>query len=223
MDSPEAPITHHWLDSTHISFGVLTAGAVLGDWKVEASRYNGHEPDQHRYDIETGPLDSTAVRVSWNPTARWALQASWAEEKSPEQLEPGVGQRKWSASAIYTRPVGDHGWWSTTAAWGRREGDGRGMNAWALESAVRPNAGWTIFGRAERIETSELMFDAGEPGPVYTVGKVSLGAVRDWPVGAHMSVGLGALYALDFVPGGLKASYGGDPHGAMVFTRLKLR
>ena len=68
MDSPEAPISHHWLDSTHISFGVLTAGLVLDRVKVEVSRFNGREPDQHRWNIETGPLDSTAVRLSWNPT-----------------------------------------------------------------------------------------------------------------------------------------------------------
>ncbi|HET6943157.1 MAG TPA: hypothetical protein VFH89_13435, partial [Sphingomicrobium sp.] len=67
MDSPEAPISHHWLDSTHISFGVLTAGVVLDRFKVEASRFNAREPDEHRWDIETGALDSTAVRVSWNP------------------------------------------------------------------------------------------------------------------------------------------------------------
>jgi hypothetical protein len=58
---------------------------------------------------------------------------------------------------------------------------------------------------------------------VFTVGKVSLGAVRDWAISPHVSVGLGGLYALDFVPGGLEAAYGGDPHGAMLFTRLKLR
>ncbi len=57
MDSPEAPITHHWLDSTHISFGVVTAGLVLDRVKVEASRFNGREPDQHRWNIETGPLE----------------------------------------------------------------------------------------------------------------------------------------------------------------------
>ena len=68
MDSPEAPISHHWLDSTHISFGVLTAGLVLDRVKVEVSRFNGREPDQHRWNIETAPLDSTAVRLSWNPT-----------------------------------------------------------------------------------------------------------------------------------------------------------
>jgi hypothetical protein len=223
MDSPEAPISHHWLDSTHISFGVVTAGFVLGDWKLEASRYNGREPDQHRYDIETGALDSTAARVSWNPDAHWALQASWAEEKSPEQLEPGVNQTKWSASAIYTHPLGDRGWWSTTAAWGRRSSDGEDLDAWVLESAVKPDAAWTVFARVERIDTDELTFASGLHGPVYTVGKVSLGAVRDWAVSAHASVGLGGLYALDFMPDSLKTTYGGDPHGAMVFARLKLR
>ena len=175
-DSPEAPITHHWLDSTHISFGVLTAGAVHGDWKLEASAYNGREPDQHRYDIETGALDSTAVRLSWNPTANWSLQASWADEISPEQLEPGVDQHKVSASAIYTVPFGDHGWWSSTAAWGRRSSEGTDLDAWVLESALKPNAAWTIFGRAERVDNDELTpAIGGHHGPVFTVGKVSLG------------------------------------------------
>src|SRR3954470_3075897 len=67
MDSPEAPISHHWLDSTHITFGVVTAGLVVGGMKIEASRFHGREPDQHRWDIETGALDSTAVRLSLNP------------------------------------------------------------------------------------------------------------------------------------------------------------
>jgi hypothetical protein len=53
MDSPEAPLTHHWFDSTHITFGVLTAGVTHGDWKFEASRFRGREPDEDRYDIET--------------------------------------------------------------------------------------------------------------------------------------------------------------------------
>ena len=69
MDSPEAPISHHWLDSTHITFGVLTAGFVHDRFKVEVSRFNGREPDQHRWNIETGPLDSTAVRLSVEPDA----------------------------------------------------------------------------------------------------------------------------------------------------------
>lgn len=223
MDSPEAPISHHWLDSTHISFGVLTGGFVHNDWKLEASAYNGREPDQHRYDIETGALDSTAVRLSWNPTANLSLQTSWAQENGPEQLDPDVNQRKLSASAIYTAPVGDDGWWSSTAAWGRRSSQGVDLDAWVLESAVKPNPAWTIFGRAERVENDELTTVAGHRGPTFTIGKVSLGAIRDWAVSDHVSFGVGGLYAVNFVPSGLQAAYGAsDPSGAMAFVRLKL-
>ena len=48
---------------------MVTAGLVVDRLKIEASRFNGREPDEHRYDIETGKLDSTAVRISFNPTA----------------------------------------------------------------------------------------------------------------------------------------------------------
>jgi hypothetical protein len=221
MDSPEAPISHHWLDSTHIAFGVVTAGVALGGVKLEASRFNGREPDQNRYDIETGPLDSTAARLSWNPTRELALQASWARLKGPEQLEPGVDQTRWSASAIYTKRLARSGWWSTTLAWGRRRSEARNLDAWALESAVGLSD-WTLFGRAERVRTDELTFAAGHHGPAYSVGKVSLGAIRDFRLAPHVKIGAGALYALDFVPAALRPAYGGDPSGAMAFVRLKV-
>ena len=224
MDSPEAPISHHWLDSTHITFGVLTAGYVHGDWKLEASRFRGREPDEHRSDIETGPLDSTALRLSWNPTANWSLQTSWADVTSPEELAPDEDQTKLSASAIYTVPLGDKGWWSTTAAWGRRTADHQDLDAWVLESAVKPNPAWTIFARAERVETDELTTAAGgHHGPVYRVAKASVGVVRDWDVSDHLSFGLGGLYAVDSVPDNLKAAYGSNPSGGMLFARIKLR
>jgi hypothetical protein len=223
MDSPEAPISHHWLDSTHITMGVITAGYVHDNWKLEASRFRGREPDQHRFDIERPKLDSTAVRLSFNPARTWSLQASWADVKSPEQLAPQENVRRWSASAIYTRPVGEAGWWSTTAAWGRRSSEHGGLDALVLESALKPDPAWTVFARAERIETDELPGGAPGSGPVFTVGKASIGAIRDFAVSEHVSLGLGGLYAVNFIPGGLHAAYGGDhPAGAMGFVRLKL-
>jgi len=223
MDSPEAPISHHWLDSTHISMGVVTAGYVHDNWKLEVSRFRGREPDQHRFDIETPKLDSTAARISWNPSANWALQASWADQKSPEQLAPDENIRRWSASAIYTVPFGRGGYWSTTAAWGRRTSEHGDLDGYALESAVRPNLDWTLFTRAERVATDELALPPGARGPVFTVGKISAGAVRDFTFTPHWSFGVGGLYAVNFVPAGLRASYGrSEPQGAMGFIRLKL-
>jgi hypothetical protein len=107
MDIPEAPITHHWLDSTHITFGVLTAGVVLDTWKFEASAFRGREPDQHRYDIEAPKLDSYSARISWNPIRELSFQVSWGHLKSPEQLEPDKNEDRFTMSAIYTQPFGN--------------------------------------------------------------------------------------------------------------------
>ncbi len=223
MDSPEAPISHHWLDSTHISFGVVTAGLAHGGIKVEASRFNGREPDEERFDIETAPLDSTALRLSWNPSRELSLQASWGRFISPEQLEPDENQTRWSASGIYTRPMGENGWWSTSLAWGRRSAEHGNLDAWVLESAVN-FSDWTFFGRAEHTENDELavLDGGGHHGPTFDVGKISLGAIRDFRIADRVRIGIGGLYAFNFVPGGLEPSYGGDPDGAMAFLRLKV-
>jgi hypothetical protein len=220
MDSPEAPITHHWLDSTHISFGVVTAGVVLDRVKAEVSRFNAREPDQHRWNIETGPLDSTAIRVSWNPTRALALQGSWGHFTDPEQLEPGVDQTRWSASALWANEIAP-GWkLAGTLAWGRKSAKGHKDDAVAAEASIK-HAAWTVFGRGEMTENRELTTE--EDGPAYRVGKVSLGVVRDFKVADHLSLGAGGLFALNFVPGALAPSYGGhNPTGAMVFVRLKL-
>jgi hypothetical protein len=225
MDSPEAPISHHWLDSTHIAFGVLTGGLVLDRVKLEVSRFNGREPDQHRWDIETGRLDSTAVRLSWNPTETLSLQGSWGKFKEPEQLEPGVDQTRWSASALYAREV-TPGWkLAGTLAWGRKSvehhGDRLTDDAYVAEASLK-HRGWTWFGRGEVTENRELVEDQ-EHGSAYRVGKISVGTVRDFRVGKHLTFGVGGLVSLNFVPDDLAPLYGGHhPAGGMGFVRLKL-
>lgn len=220
LDSPEAPISHHWLDSTHISFGVVTGGVVAGGVKLEVSRFNGREPDEHRWNIETAPLDSTAVRLSWNPTANLSLQGSWGHFKDPEQLEPGIDQKRLSASLLYAREVAP-GWkLAGTLAWGRKTVEHHDDDAFVAEASLK-HAGWKLFGRGEMTENRELI-DI-EHGPAYRVAKVSLGALRDFRIAGHLSLGAGGLVALNFVPRGLREEYGAShPLGAMAFVRLKL-
>ena len=219
-ESPEAPISHHWLDSTHISFGVLTGGVVFDRVKLEISRFNAREPDQHRWNIETGPLDSTAIRLSWNPTRTLALQGSWGDFEDPEQLEPGVDQKRWSASALWANEIAA-GWkLATTLAWGRKTVHGHNDDAVAAEVALK-HSQWTVFGRGEMTENRELT-DV-EDGPAYRVGKVSFGAVRDFRLMDGLAFGVGGLFAVNFVPDSLAPAYGSHkPTGAMGFVRLKL-
>ncbi len=224
MDSPEAPITHHWFDSTHISFGVLTAGLITGRAKVEVSRFNGREPDQYRYNIETGPLDSTAVRVSVNPTAELALQASYGHFIDSEQLEPGVNQHRLSASAMYTRDLGQNTRWASSLAWARKTAEGHGDDAFLIESSLS-RGGWTLFGRGEVTENRELVEDEEEGhGEAFTVAKASLGVVRDFRLGkGPVKLGAGVLGSVNVLPRDLAPLYGGrHPLGAMAFVRIKV-
>jgi hypothetical protein len=217
MASPEAPISHHWLDSTHITFGVVTAGYVSGNWKIEASTFRGREPDQNRYDIESPKLDSGSVRISWNPTANWALQASYAELNSPEQLDPATDETRWSVSALYARPVGQTGRLATTFAYGSKTPDGDDARDAALVEAAYTTGPWTAFTRAEWTEQDELA--AGHV--VHDVSKVSIGALYEVPINEHVGVGLGGLVSAYALPDALDAGYD-SPTSGMAFLRLTL-
>src|SRR6185295_9975948 len=106
-------------------------------------------------------------------------------------------------SAIYTQPIGDVSWWSTTLAFGlKTPSDGDAQSAWALETAYHPTKAWTFFARAEQIETTELL-----PGSTKTVAKASLGAIRDFEIAPRVTFGVGALYSHNFVPDALEPSY----------------
>jgi hypothetical protein len=224
MDNPEAPISHHWLDSTHITFGVVTAGVVLDNWKFEASTFRGREPDQYRYDIERPYLDSFAGRVSWNPARELSLQVSYGHINSPEQLAPAVNENRLTASAIYTTPFGDGHLWSTTVAWGRKMlSPGDTLDAYLIESSAILKNNWTLFMRAERVAENELTDDIlGLEGRTFTVGRVSVGGIYDFVRTEHAKFGIGGLVSRYVLPNDLKPVYGRDLTGFMVFGRIKL-
>jgi hypothetical protein len=228
LDIPEAPITHHWLDSSHITFGVVTVGAVLDSWKVEASAFRGREPDQHRFDIEAPWLDSFSARLSWNPIREVSAQVSWARIRSPEQLEPGMDEDRISASASYTQPFGSDLLWSTTAAWGRKiQQPGDTLDGFLLESALVYQKRYTLFMRAERVDSHELLHDVPGIDPTlahasFPVAKVSIGGIYDIPVHAHVNFGIGGLVSKYGIPAELRPFYASDPTSYMLFLRMKV-
>ena len=192
---------------------------------MKAGGPNAGSPGRRRKGISHHWLDSTAVRLSWNPTAELSLQGSWGHFEDPEQLEPGVDQKRWSASALYAQEVAP-GWkLAGTLAWGRKTigHDGETMcdDAYVAEASLK-HSGWTVFGRGEITENRELL-EVEEHGKAFTVGKVSIGAIRDFRIADHWSLGAGGLFSLNFVPAGLKPLYGGSNRiGTMAFVRVKL-
>ncbi len=222
-DNPEAPLGHHWLDSTHITYGVVTLGYVWDKMKIEASSFRGREPDEDRWDMETPGFDSYSFRLSYNPAPDWSFQASYGHLYSPEQLEPWVNVDRYTVSAMYNKPLED-GNWQTTFAWGRNVKDpGKGTDAYLLESAVNFKKKHTVFGRFESVKKDEL-FEHDDPlaGRAYRVYKVSTGYVFDFVEVKDVKFGVGGEVGVDFVPGAIKDAYDSDPVSYLVFIRAKL-
>jgi hypothetical protein len=224
VNVPVAPITHHWLDSTHITYGVLTAGAVVDRVKVEASAFRGREPDQDRWNIEAPKLDSHSFRLSFNPSERWALQVSYGRLESPEQLEPQVDQDRTTASA--TREGSWRDWhWEGTLAWGRnRNRPGHILDALSAEAAAELAERHTLFARVERVEKDELFLEPDpRAGRGFDVGEVTAGYRYDFWRREHLAAGIGGAGTLAQIPRALRDVYGKGPASAMIFAHVGLQ
>jgi len=226
--NPEAPISHHWLDSTHVTFGVATAGLVYKGLKLEGSVFTGREPDEDRWDIERPRMDSWSVRATVNPTANLSAQVSHGFLHSPEGLHPDEDVHRTSASVTWNLPLGENRNWQSTFAWGRNDpsgGDhGHATDAFLVDSAVQLGR-WTVFGRAENVDKDELFRDDHGSDPlaarIFTVGKLSLGGYHSIPVG-QVALDLGGLASKYDLPRDIQPRYGRDPTSFMLFTRLRI-
>lgn len=220
-DNPAAPITHHWLDSTHISFGVATLGMSYDKFRIEGSIFNGREPDEDRWNIDTIHLDSYAGRVTYNPTDHWSLQGSYGYLKSPEELHPGESVRRATASAIYNRPLRDGGNWAATLAWGLNNEAGINSNAVLLESSLDLASRNSIFGRAEYIQKTGEELDLQPEHKKFGLTGLTLGASHELTPGKPYSVAFGASITYTFKPSSLDEFYGDHPIGLWVFFRIR--
>lgn len=221
--NPEAPLTHHWLDSTHIVFGVGTLGYVHERLKIDTSIFTGREPEQHRWNFDRPRFDSYSARVSFNPTDNIAAQISYGFLKSPEQLTPDVNTHRTTASLSYNK-AWEAGNWQVTAAWGRNQNKpGRILNGYLLESAVEICSQHVVFGRAEYVAKDEL-FLAPSPhaGKIFNVGKLDLGYIFEFPLIPYTLWGLGFVGSASFVPSSIKSAYGGTPLSYMAFLRIEI-
>jgi plastocyanin len=224
MNNPDAPISHHWQDSTHITYGVLTAGYNFGKFKLEASAFKGEEPNENRWDIDKPKLDSFSGRFSWNPTKNFALQISHGYLKNPEPAEPEIRiLRRTTASAIYNKKFDEDTNWASSFVWGQNYANGERTNAFLFESSYDFNKN-SIFGRLEQVQKSghELVLDHEDEDKIFRVGAYSLGYLRELTKGKGIDVGIGAMATLNTNPSTLVPYYGGTKHGGwQIFLRFR--
>ncbi len=231
-ENPVATLGHHQEDSTHIAADVVTVGFTHRIVRIEASGFHGREPNEHRWQVQQGAIDSWSTRLTVQPGQNWSGQYSYARIHSPEQLNPTEDQERMTASLMYNRPLGDgtKGNWASTVAWGRTRALPTNLiqNSYLLESALRfatRNYVWTRIENVDR--TTELLL--GErpepPGfveePAGRVQAYTFGYDRDFDLLPHLRTALGAQVTA-YTPGSrLKPVYGSDPVGVVVFLRIR--
>jgi len=218
--NPEPPITHHWFDSTHITYGVVTAGLSSAHWQVEASAFRGREPDEDRWDIETPKLDSWSARLSWNPTPNWSAQVSHGFLKQPEALHPGQNEHRTTASVHYAG-----GGLSAMAAFSAKNRDpGETLTAWLAEANWDLTEHHSLFGRVENVANDELFPDHADllHDQRFRVTKAQVGYAWRTLLFGPFQLAVGGSVNAYGKPAALDAAYGRNPWGYTLFARVSL-
>jgi hypothetical protein len=222
LENPMSPLAHHTLDSTHIAFGVVTAAVDHGPWTIEASAFNGREPDEDRWDFDFGALDSFSGRLWLRPRNEWEFQVSSGRLKNPEELGHGTIVRT-TASASWLKQDGEN-FAAATAAYGVNNGEHANRASFLLEATARAGR-YSTYGRLEFVqaETSVLLADhsVGLDEDTDTVSALTLGVVRELPRRRRFETGIGAAATFYGVPDRLTPTHGKRPISFQVFFRLR--
>jgi len=225
-ENPTAPLSHHIFDSTHITEGVATVGLGWRPLAVEASLFRGREPDEHRYDLDLGALDSWSVRGWFRPSPAWNVQVSHGFLHEPEQLEAG-DQRRTNGSVSWLRESDESHFTAATAAVGRTARRFSTVRAYLLE-LTRKSGRLALYGRYEDVtlETEILLFPqvvhVPHPGElVDPVRALTVGAVFDVANVRGFTFGVGGDVQVYGVPPLLQFTHGGSPRSGHIFVRVR--
>jgi hypothetical protein len=224
-DNPQVPLTHHFMDSTHISTGVIRGGVETSGFVFEASAFRGAEPDEHRMNIETPALDSWAARVSYK-RGPWSAQFSGGLLHEPEWYEPDDHTRL-TASIGFSGSIADRKL-DATFGWGQNRAkvvQNGVSDGFLLEWDWRAATRTSLYGRGE-IAVKQL-FGLGfhprgfEHPHVYShIDALTLGSVTDIIQSKWSRLGIGADVTLYQMSPDLETFYEGS-HSFHVFVRWR--
>lgn len=229
LENPVGALGHHQEDSTHISDDVITGGLTYRIFRMEASGFHGREPDEYRWNIDQGRIDSWSLRLTTQPGQNWSGQFSYGRLTSPEQLFSAEDQARTTASIMYNRPL-RRGNWSSTLLWGRTRSipSNEKENSYLLESTLNFSGRNAVWTRIENAGRSNLLLIGEHPlpsgfveTPLTHVQAYTFGYDRNFLSIPHLSSALGAQVTTYGVGQPLRPIYGTDPVGVNIFLRLR--
>ena len=230
-ENPSATLAHHLQDSTHISFGVFTTGFTYRGFKLEGSLFNGHEPDENRYNFDANRWNSRSARLSYEPNNNWSMQVSYGFLRSPEASEPTTDIRRVTASLQYNKPL-KRGNWASAFIWGRNHtsspGEMHNLNGYTFESTINFKDKNYLYTRLELVDKNELLRSAdraflgiADDHPSFRIGGYTFGGARDVWKTKKLSMAIGSDLTFYSKPSILDRIYGNNPVSWRLFLRLR--
>jgi hypothetical protein len=198
LELPQAPLSHHVQDSTHIAYNVVTIGAKRAGYGLELSGFHGQEPGEDRWKLGGGRIDSWALRGTWDPTPNWTAQVSTAHLENPEALHPGNIQRT-TASITHQTMLAD-GEIATSVIAGRNDKHGHDTSSFVAETNWRFAPSSYLTGRFEIVDKDELSVDED----VHRIKALTLGYTQDVYQTREFLAGLGGNVTVYGAPSELK-------------------
>jgi hypothetical protein len=221
---PAAPLSHHNQDSSHITYDVITAAADWGPVTLEGSAFHGGEPNENRWDIEAGAIDSYSGRLTLRLLPELQAQISAGHLESPEAIEPGNQTR--AVGAIYWQRSTPGGFVALSLISGMNDTeDGREWGS-LLEGTWKFGGANLIFGRVEAVDrdvyelTHKTQRPEGAPHVRTRVWAATLGVGRDVPLFPNVATSAGASATLHHFSSRLDSVYDKTPFGFQAFLRI---
>ena len=224
---PMAPLSHHNIDSTHISDDVVSALWGNRVVSVEGSLFHGAEPDEDRWDLDQGSLDSYAGRITLTPGGGFSLQVSACRREKPEALEEG-NQTRQTASIAWERTYASGATLAVLAASGRNllPGD---QQEWGhlLEATWHLRPRHFVYGRIEQVDRDlyELTNKMQRPEDVEPrrvhAEEATVGYAYTWPLFEEAETAAGVAVAGYRFDDRLDDVYGERPISLWVYLRFR--
>lgn len=221
-NNPDAPLSHHWQDATHITFGVGTLGVRYGMFRLEGSVFSGKEPDENRLNFDKPDINSYSYRLSFNPTGNFAIQVSQGFLKSPEALESGINVRRTTASITHSHNFTPARNINSTIAWGLND---KGLNQ--KEHSLLAEGNFQLkrinfYGRYEFVQKDpeELGLDGFDHDAKFNINALTLGANYRVFQFSETDLSAGIQGSIYFAPSALQQIYGKNPLSAQIYFKL---
>ena len=224
-ENPTAPLAHHNQDSTHIAADVVTIGWKYTIFEIEGSAFHGREPDENRWDIEQGSLDSYSGRLWIRPTPELSFQVSSGHLEHPEKIEAG-NQTRSTASIGWQRSFAG-GFFSASVIAGRNLAPSGPEWGNTLEWTWKFGAANFVYGRVESVDrdlyelTNKRQRPEGVPPNRTAVRAATLGFVRNLPLLSEAETGVGFDATIYRFTNRLNAVYGAHPVSIHGFLRVR--